>query len=254
MGSRFLSLALDVREQPVQFLDHRLDFQWQRFGHPVCPARAHVGDRPAYPAQRAEPVPGLQGGHAHQAKPENDEAPHHDRADAANLGVHLLARRGDGEPPLRLASGQDDRAFDDPQGLAVELVRIVDVRLAVEVIEADRQAAVPQRARGEIVVPPAADLPVEPAIRLEKPLVAQRAVEEHLAIGADLGRGDHCGEHIAELLVEIARDQASQGAIEQQSAAEQEHADPRRGGNDHALLERAGVGGGRDFPHLFRSS
>ena len=54
--------------------------------------------------------------------------------------------------------------------------------------------------------PCAADLEIEARIGLEEALVGGRAVEQDLAFGPDLGRGDQRGQHIFELGVEIAGD------------------------------------------------
>ena len=89
-------------------------------------------------------------------------------------------------------------------------------------------------------MPLAADLPVETAIGFEKTLVTERPVQEHLAIGPDLCRRDHRGEHIFQLIVEIARYRVVQHPVQRESATEQQDHDPRRRNPDHPPSERAG--------------
>ena len=182
MGPRLLRLLFGMGQQCVKLLDHRLDLERQRIGHPVAPGGADARDRPAHPAQRAEAIPGLQSGHQEQADAEHGERPGQDRANAGDLVVELVARTGDDELPSGIAARQADRAFDHPQRFARKLPRIVIVRLAVLAVGLRPQPAVPQRARGQILVPRAADLPVEAAVRLKKALIAERAVEIDLAV------------------------------------------------------------------------
>ena len=241
MGTRFLGLALVVGEQRVQFLDHGLDFQRQRISHPAGTCLAHGLDGATHPAQGAKAVPGLQPRHDEQAQAQDDKAVDKDRADTADLFVKVPSAGSHGEPPLRLAARQQDRPFDHPQRLAGELVAVIDVRLGVEMVAAHLKAAVPQRARREILVAGAPDLPVKAAVGLQKALVAERPVEEHLAVRADLGRGDHGGQHIAQLFVEIPRDQAVQRAIQRKAAQRQQDDDPSCRNQHHPLRKRTGV-------------
>ena len=90
-------------------------------------------------------------------------------------------------------------------------------------------------------MPIASDLPVKPAVRLKEALIAQRTVEEHLAIRPDLGRADHCGQHIAHLIVEIARGEAGHRPVERYASTQQQHRNPRCRNQQHAARERPGV-------------
>jgi hypothetical protein len=48
----------------------------------------------------------------------------------------------------------------------------------------------------------------------------------HLALGPDLRRDDHRGQHIFELVVEIARDGGGQHPVEREAAAGEQQQDP----------------------------
>ena len=111
----------------------------------------------------------------------------------------------------------------------------------IDMIGVHFERAIPQRARRKILVVGAANLPIEPAVGFEQPLIAQRAVEEHLAIGANLGRGDHPVEEITELSVKIAGDERVEGLIERDPTTQQQHCAPRRRNQHHPARERAGV-------------
>ena len=193
MGARFFGLPFRMGQQSVQFFHQRLHFKRERFCHPVRPRVAHPLDRKAHPAQRAEPVPGLQHRHQEQAEPKHHEAADQDRANTGDLAVQIVPAGGHGEPPFGIAARQDDRPFHHPQRLIGELEAVVGVRKLVEVVRLNLERAVPQRAREKLVMPLAYNLPVEPAIGLEEALIAQRAVEEHFAVGANFRRSDHCG-------------------------------------------------------------
>jgi hypothetical protein len=126
------------------------------------------------------------------------------------------------------------------------------MRLGVEVIVLELERTVPQRARGKFVVPFARNLPVEPAVGLLKTLVAEPPAEIDFALGPDFGRGDHRGEHVVELIVKAARGLPGKRAIERDATAEQEHENPHKGDDQHALAQRPGVrrgGAGRGLPH-----
>ena len=120
------------------------------------------------------------------------------------------------------------------------------MRLVVEMIALDLETAVPQAAAGEWLVPLASDLPINPAIGFEKPLVAERSIKLHVAETVDFGGGDQRGLHIFELLVEIVLDQAYQRAIECKATREQQHPDPDRGDCHHAARKAAARGRLRD--------
>ncbi len=118
------------------------------------------------------------------------------------------------------------------------------MRLAVEMAFAtigtvglQFERAIPQRTRRPGIMPLAADLPVEPAAGFQKALIAQRAVEVDLAESIDFGRGDHRGEDILELLVEIAFHLRGQRALERDPAAQQQHRNPPRRNQSHAARE-----------------
>ena len=143
MRSRLLGLSLGMREQRVQFLDQRLHFERQRLGDAVGTGRAHRLDRAAHVAQREQPVPGLQGGHQQQAQRKNDEAVDQDRADRGDLRFQFAGAGSHGEPPLRIAAGQDDRALHHAQRLARELQAVVDMRLGIEMVAAHFKRAIP---------------------------------------------------------------------------------------------------------------
>jgi hypothetical protein len=92
-----------------------------------------------------------------------------------------------------------------------------------------RAAPVPQASGREIGSGAAAagaggaDLEIDAGIGLEEALVGGRAVEEGLALRADLGRGDQRGQHIIERGVEIAGDGVGQHPVERIAAdAEQQ--------------------------------
>ena len=89
----------------------------------------------------------------------------------------------------------------------------------VYVIGPNFQAAIPKRPASEILSPFAAYLPVKPASRLKEALVAQCTVERNFSPGLHFGRCDHGGEHIVELLIEVALDQIDQTAFKRDPAA-----------------------------------
>src|SRR5690606_9583151 len=95
-------------------------------------------------------------------------------AHGADLKVQCLARLGDLKPPLGLAARKHDVALEHAQFLAGKLMAVVCVKLLVIVCVGGREPALPQRARGIGLLPPAADLPIKAAIGFEKALVAQR--------------------------------------------------------------------------------
>ena len=129
MGAGFLGLTVRMREQRIDLVDQRLDFERQWIVESVGPGGAHLLDGAPDAPQRDQPVARLQSGHEEQPEAQHDEAVEQDRADLVDLLVELLAAGGDGEPPAGVAAGQDDRALDDAQRLAVELRAVVDVRL-----------------------------------------------------------------------------------------------------------------------------
>src|SRR3990167_983869 len=111
--------------------------------------------------------------------------------------------------------------------------------LIIEMVGAHREAAIPQRTAWKDLAPLPADLPIETTVWFKEAQVTQRAVEEHFAIGPDLGRGNHGGEHAGELLVEVLLDEIGHRAIERDAAAEQEHRDPARRDEHHAPRKAA---------------
>src|SRR5690606_29598050 len=138
--------------------------------------------RQPHPPQRVQPVIGLRSGHQKQPESQDNKAVTQDRADAAKLGIEPLAAGGNSEPPLRRAAGQDDRTLHDAQRLALELATVIDVWFGVEMVAFHAEAAIPERARGKVLVTFAADLPVKSAVGLQESLVSQRPVEKHLSI------------------------------------------------------------------------
>ena len=83
----------------------------------------------------------------------------------------------------------------------------------------------------------AADLPVKAAIGLQKALISQRPVQKNLAIGSDLGRGDHRRQHIFQLIIEIAGDRVVENPVQRKAAAEQQDDNPSRSDPDHPATE-----------------
>src|SRR3546814_8536353 len=79
------------------------------------------------------------------------------------------------------------------------------------------QSTVPQGAGAEIVKALAADLKINAAIGFQKALVSKWPDKSHFAIGADLGRADHRGQHIIETLVETASHRSEEHTSELQS-------------------------------------
>ena len=70
--------------------------------------------------------------------------------------------------------------------------------------------------------------------------VSRRAIEEDLAFGPDLGRGDEGGQDIIELGVEIVGDGGGEDPVQRIAADAQKDDDPDRRHADHAPGERAG--------------
>ena len=208
MGARFFGLPLGMFEQRVQLLHHRLHFQRQRIGYPARPALAHPRNRQTHPAQRPQSIIGLQACHHEQAKPQHQKRPYQDRTNASDLGIQFTPAGCNLKFPQRIGARQDHRTLDDPQRLAIKLVAVINLGVDMVLVQIAGQRPVPQRARGKIFMPLPRNLPIEPAVRFQKPLVTQRPVEKHLAIRADLCRSNHRGQHIAQLLVEIARHEA----------------------------------------------
>ena len=218
MRPRLFGLLFGVGQQRVQFLHQRLHLQWQRFGQAVLAGRAQALNRQANPAQRAKPVPRLQGGHHEKAQAKHQKAPAEDRANPADLLIQFLTTGRHGEGPMGRTVRQDYRSLDHPQRLIRILEAVVDVGFLVEVATLQLKAAIPQRAGGKILMPLASHQPITAAVRFQKTLVPQRTVKEHLAIRPDLGRGDHGVHHILKLLIEITADQAGQRAIQRKTA------------------------------------
>ena len=82
-------------------------------------------------------------------------------------------------------------------------------------------------------------LPVEPGIRLRKPLIAKRTQQAHIAHFVQLGRIDHRIEVIGQLLVEAGGERVIQHLHQCQAAHTQQHGDPHRSDQHHAPLQRA---------------
>ena len=239
MHARFFRLLFGMGEERVDFLHQRFDLEREGFGNAVRAFAAHGLDGVAHAPQRRKTVPALQHGKGEKAHAQRREAPDQDRADPGDLIVEFAAGGGDGEGPFRIAVGQHDRTLDDAQGLAFELVGIVEMRLLVDVIAMQFETAIPQAAAGKGLMPFARDLPVDPAVGLQKTLVPEGAVELHIAETVDFGRGDQRGLDVFQLLVEIILHQPDESTVEREAAAEQQDADPQRGNHHHAPRKAA---------------
>ena len=76
------------------------------------------------------------------------------------------------------------------------------------------------------------DLPIQPAVGLEKALVAERTVEENLTVRPDFCRSDHAGQDISELVVKTAGNERGQRPVERHAASQQQDGNPP-GRNQH---------------------
>ncbi len=199
MQPRFFGLFLVMREQRVEFVDHRLHLERQRGGDAALLSAAHRGDRAADMAQRPQAVEGLKRREDDQPEPEQSEAGDQRRAQRPRLHLQHVARLGDLEPPFRLAARQHHIALGDAQFLVGELVAVIDMENLVVVRVGRVEPPFPQRARGIGFLPPAADLPVKAAVRFEEARVAERLDHPDLAVGTDFGRADHAEQHIFEV-------------------------------------------------------
>ena len=85
------------------------------------------------------------------------------------------------------------------------------------------------------------NLPIKSAVGLKEPLITQRATEIHFAFGTDFRRSNHRRQHIAKMIVEIARDQSAQRLVQRNPAAQQQHKDPRKRNEQHTSAQRAGM-------------
>ncbi len=240
VGTRFLRLALIMREQLVQLLHHRRDLDRQAFVDPRDPARPHRRDRTPHLAQRPQPERRLEGRHHDQAEAQDREGAHQRPSQDGDLLVEAAAILRHLEAPDDRRSGQARIALHHAQRLVLELVAVIDVGALVAVIAARLERPIPQRTRAEGEMARAGHLIIEARSGLEETLVAQRPVEADLADGVDLGRGDHRAQHILQLGVEVTRDRHVEHAIECEAAADQQDRDPQGGDTDHPPGERAG--------------
>ncbi len=140
---RLLRLAFVVRDQRVQFLDHRRQFDRQRTRHAVRLARTHPRDLLAHPAQRPQPVEGLERGQHDQPEREQRETAHQCPPQHRDLRVQAIARLRDLKPPLQLRSRQRHVLFDDAKLLILELHTLVGMGGAVVVIAAVSEPPIP---------------------------------------------------------------------------------------------------------------
>ena len=248
MGARLLRLPLIMRQQRVQLLHHRQHFGRHRLGHAVLLARAHPHDFLPHLAQGAQAIDGLQARQHEQSQRQQREALEQGGPQCLDLRVQPGPRLRHHEQPARLRSGQHHRPLHDAQVLARKLLAVIDMQLPVVMLPRRLERSVPQGPRPPILMPLGADLVIEAAIGLQEALVGQFAVEQHLAIGPDLGRADHRGQHIIHAIVEIARDRVRQHPVQRHPAADQQHADPQRRDADHAPADRpGGADGGRGY-------
>ena len=72
-------------------------------------------------------------------------------------------------------------------------------------------------------------------------LVAADAVEPDIPEGVDLGRCDHRGQRIVELLVELPRQQPRERAVERDSAKQKQDRDPACRDEQHPARQAAGM-------------
>ena len=242
VGARFFRLPFRMGEQRVQLLHHRLHFQRQRIGDAVGASGANPRNRAADTAQRAEAVPCLQHRHQEQPDAQHRERPAENRAGAPHLRIGRGARTGDHILPLHVATRQLHAALDHAQTITFQLVRIgkswVDWFARCQC-----QPFIPQRTRGVGRHPRCADLPIEPAIGFQKPLITQRPVVKYLAQRIDLGRGNHRGEREFQLRIELAQHEVGQHPVQRDPAQQQQRHDPQRGDHHHPLGQAARVRG-----------
>jgi hypothetical protein len=191
MGARFLGLLLVMREQAVQLLDHRQHLVGHRLRHAALFACAHPDDLAPQRPQGAQAIDALDARHQEQPHAEQREALDQCRAQCADLAVQPGARLRHRENPAVPGAGDDHRPLHHAQALVRELVAVIDAQVRAGPVDIQLQRAVPERAGAPVLMAPGADLVIEAAIGFEEALVRQRAVEEHLAIRADLGGCDH---------------------------------------------------------------
>src|SRR3546814_3247088 len=89
---RFLCLFLVMREQRVEFVDHRLHLERQRRGDAVVLPAAHRRDGAADVTQRPEAVDGLERGEHDQAEAEQEETGEQGRSDENTSELQSLLR------------------------------------------------------------------------------------------------------------------------------------------------------------------
>ena len=247
MAPRFLRLGLVVGEQLVDFLGQRPDLGREVVADARLLARPDRGDLAAHAAQRPKAVEGLQRRQDEQADAERSEAPDQSRAKLVDLLVDRFARLRDLEAPAHLRPRQDDVALGDPQRFAArraEFVAVVEVRPSMSMWSAMTRSRRSQSERdGKVLGARAADLEIEPGIGLDETLVGGRPVEAHLAVRADLGRGDHrCQQHTRA----GCRNCRRSTAMSTRSSAKppMQQAGPRSTAaamHDHAPAQRAGA-------------
>ena len=224
-------------------MHQRMDFLRIILGDAVLPPRPNPDQFLPHPSERRQAIKRLQCRDDEQPGPQRGEAPDQRRSQRLDLLVNPLARLRHLEPPTDLRLRQDDIALDDAQRLIGEFLAVILVQINV-VVRLDFQPPVPQRSRRKRIRAGARHLEIQPRIGLEKALVGGRAIEADLAVGADLGRGDHRVQHIVQLRIEIVDDRSRHHAVERIAAAQQQHADPQRRDADHPPRQRSGAARG----------
>ena len=143
MGPGFLGLALSMGKQAVEFLDQRLDFEWERLGHSVSAGIAHLLQGQPDAPQRTKAQPGLQHRHDQQAQPEHGKAAQQDPPHPSDLLVQVALLFSDAEPPQGIAARQGYRALHHPQRFVRILFADIQMRIMVGMPGADIERAVP---------------------------------------------------------------------------------------------------------------
>ena len=143
MQPRLLGLFFIMREQRVEFVDHRLHFERQRrIDAAVLPA-AHRRDRAADMAQRPQAVKGLERRKDDEAEAKQCKAGDQRLSHRTHLRVERLARLCNLVSPVGLAARQDDVAFEHAQFLVGKLVAVIGVDLVVDMRRRRLQRTLP---------------------------------------------------------------------------------------------------------------
>ena len=239
VAARLLGLDLVMLEQGVQLLDQGLDLQRQPFLDPRLLPGPDRGDGATHAAQRPEAVDRLQRGEHDQAEAEDR------RTSAPGCG----AARRSARPASRLCATWNRQRTGEPgsrtsrsatrsRSIGNSSVSRKWTSSSVWAWPGDRRRSQSER-DGKRSNPLSADLIIEAGIGLEELLVGGLAVEQHLAFRPDLRRGDHRGQHIIELGVEIVGDRRGQHPVQREAAAAEQHRDPDAGDDDHPPGQRS---------------